>query len=685
MLAARALLRRAAVPRCEPPALRRAAAARAWHPRLFAAPARAPAAARAAGRLDAAVLPPPLSFEAQVVGGEEMLVATLPDVGGDTDGEGGSGDDSSDGGGGGGAPFFLTCTEHADLLRFVDDRCSDAPQMLMLTGTIKSGKSRLLSAVLPGLLAHRFAADPQSRRPVVFLHRFQLPAAAEESAGHLVGRLRFFAEAVGLQLSPPPNALHSFPDIMLLVARHVRANGGELWFLFDELQAPLVASTPSAAAAFIDQLKVAVELCSPLARVVGTGSGMVSLLAAVRDAPPNGFALWDAVSHVCLGREPPAPVALAMAERILAGRARVRRWPAGFAALLTPQRACDELARGSHGELTSPRPALVAHLADAAGNAQGSDSPDVVLQLAIESVLRKVEDEAVTDAITALFRMNDESRRWLRRLAAQDSTTEEMRRALSNDRRGRAILGFASKLCEPAALTPAEAPELAPARLLPPYGALLRSLVTPQGEIAVTRLSNGRLDFAVQVRRNLQLIAEHSGIPRRFPGCMNAHARAAVSAAVLGTLSANGIGVAASGAAVRPPLSVEEVRKVPAFAAVLGALDQHMTQVGKMGDSPSLADLKTAERSSPRAKTAFLADLGLRVLVWLRHVDAHAYFATRITEGTGLSAAIVAAAVQAAAEALVRKDKAFAQDADGWLGVVEALKDRAAAAASVTR
>jgi len=263
---------------------------------------------RAAGRLDAATLPPPLAFEAQVVGGEEMLVATLPDVGGDADG----------------APFFLTRAEHADLLRFVEDRCSEAPQMLMLTGTIKSGKSRLLGTVLPGLLAHRFAADPRSRRPVVFLHRFQLPAAADESAGHLVGRLRFFAEAVGLQLPPPPNALHSFPDMMLLVARHVRASGGELWFLFDELQAPLLASTPSAAAAFIDQLKAAVEVCSPLARVVGTGSGMVSLLAAVRDAPPNGFALWDAVSHVGLGREPPAPVALAMAERILAGRARAR-------------------------------------------------------------------------------------------------------------------------------------------------------------------------------------------------------------------------------------------------------------------------------------------------------------------------------------------------------------------------
>jgi len=282
-------------------------------------------------------------------------------------------------------------------------------------------------------------------------------------------------------------------------------------------------------------------------------------------------------------------------------------------------------------------------------------------------VLRKVEDEAVTDAITALFRMNDESRRWLRKLAAQDSTTEEMRSALSNDRRGRAILGFTSKLCEPTVLTPASALKLAPARLLPPYGALLRSLVTPQGEIAVTRLSNGRLDFAVQVRRNLQLIAEHSGIPRKFPSCMNTRARAAISAAVLGTLAENGIGVALSGAAVRPPLSVEEVRKVPAFAALLGALDEHMTRVNKMGYSPSSADLRTAERSSPRAKTAYLADLGLRVLVWLRHVDAHAYFTTRITESSGLSAAIVAVAVQAAAEVLVRKDKAFIQGADGWL------------------
>jgi hypothetical protein len=54
--------------------------------------------------------------------------------------------------------------------------------MLMLTGTIKSGKTRVLDSVLPGLLAARLAADPRSRRPVVFLHSFRLNAPVEESA-----------------------------------------------------------------------------------------------------------------------------------------------------------------------------------------------------------------------------------------------------------------------------------------------------------------------------------------------------------------------------------------------------------------------------------------------------------------------------------------------------------------------
>jgi len=377
----------------------------------------------------------------------------------------------------------------------------------------------VLETVLPGLLAARLAADPRSRRPVVFLHSFRLNAPVEESTRNLVERLLDFADvvcvahasspgAIALLSSSPTFALSTLPDVLERLAKHVHAGGGELWLLFDELQAPIVASTPAGASSFVHVLKRAVELCSPFARIVGTGSGMVSLLAAVRNAAPNGFALWDAVSHVSLGREPPAPAALAMAERIVASYARSRRWPAAFAALLTPQRACAGLARGAHGELTSPRPALVAYLAGLAGSAQGGE-PATVFEKAIRVLLLKVKAESLTDTVTALYRMQPELRVWLRVLAAQDlSSMSRTRLQLQDNAFGDAIIEFASYLCEASE----------PARLLPPYAALLCSLVTRQGELAVTPLSNGRLDYAPQLRRNLQLIVEHSGMPRRIRG-----------------------------------------------------------------------------------------------------------------------------------------------------------------------
>ena len=126
-------------------------------------------------------------------------------------------------------PFFLTPTEHAGLARFVDEGRSDVPQMLMLTGSIKSGKSRVLGAVLPGLIAAQLVASPQSRRrPVVFLHSFLLDAPADVAARDLVGRLLYFSQSQGASLAPPPSALSSLPDVALQLAEHVHAEGGEL-------------------------------------------------------------------------------------------------------------------------------------------------------------------------------------------------------------------------------------------------------------------------------------------------------------------------------------------------------------------------------------------------------------------------------------------------------------------------
>ena len=586
------------------------------------------------------------------------MVATLPDIGGyaEVGDEGGVGRV-----GGGGAPLFLTRAEHAGLMRFVDERRSDTPQMLMLTGTIKSGKTRVLETVLPGLLAARLAADPRSRRPVVFLHSFLLSLPANESARNFADDLVPFAASIGLLLSPPTNeptnALNRLPALLLQLAKFVHAEGGELWLLFDELQAPIVASTPAGALHFVYVIKRAVELCSPFARIVGTGSGMVSLLSAVRAAAPNGFALWDAISHVSLGREPPAPVALAMAKRILASYARSRCWPEDFAALLTPQRACDKLARDAHGELTSPRPALVAYLAGLVGDAKGG-APSAVLEEAVCALLLKVKAESLVDTATALIRMQPELRTWLRVLSAKDSSSKSrLRLQLKDNAFGNAIVKFASYLCEASE----------PARLLPPYAALLRSLVTRQGEVAVTLLSDGQLDYSPRLRRNLQLIAEHNGIPRHIRGSISSRAQMAISARVLATFSGNGIGVVKDGLPARAPQAVAEILEVPAFSSLLSALDESWLRLGKGGVCHSSAELMRAATASAGEQERFLDTLGMRALVWLRHVDSHVYSASSIAERSGLTAAVVGEAVQAAADALMQEDRAFKQDSDGRL------------------
>ena len=148
---------------------------------------------------------------------------------------------------------------------------------------------------------------------------------------------------------------------------------------------------------------------------------------------------------------------------------------------------------------------------------------------------------------------------------------------------------------------------------------------------------------------------------------MSARALASASADVLDVLAANGIGVVEAGRAARPPQSVAEVRAVPAFASIPAALDEHASRIGKPGGSPSTAALARAAAAPPREQEAYVAALGVCALVWLRHVDAHGNFATRITEDGGLTAAIVATAVQAAAEAVAREDAAFCVDASGAL------------------
>lgn len=137
-------------------------------------------------------------------------------------------------------------------------------------------------------------------------------------------------------------------------------------------------------------------------------------------------------------------------------------------------------------------------------------------------------------------------------------------------------------------------------------------------------------------------------------------ARAAVSQRVFASFSIYGVGVCISGGLCRAPLSFEEVERVPAFAAVLRALgDDHSARLG--GPAPVLEELR---RAPPAA-------LGFFVLLLLRHAHVHVLHdpeLASLVRGSGLTGAIVAEAVTAAAEVLVQQQRLlFRVGSDGGL------------------
>ena len=450
------------------------------------------------------------------------------------------------------------------------------------------------------------------------------------------------------------------------LARGIHARGGVQWLLLDELQAPIVASTPAQAGYFMVQFKSAVRLASPCARVVGTGSSMVSLLATIRGMKPNSFALWDSVAHVSVGREPPPRAALAMAARIVAAYGAA--WPAAAKAFLTPQRFVDALARDAHGELTSARPALVAYMAGLCGDAQRG-TPEGVFERATRALTLKLAEESTHDAVLALTRLRLHELLGLRALAVSGVPLAGF---TAQPRAAQAFDAFAALLCE------ADAP---PTRLLPPYGALFRAWITTEGRVAVGfRVEDDSLDLAAHVRNNLVFLADNGA-------AFSDGAKHAASARVLASLASNGIGTVeqldGGGTVVRAPATPEEVRGVPAIAGVLDALDDHARRVSsRVGSlvgsrvkkplkSPSAQALRNVLIASAPARAAFMANLGLTVLDWVRNFDVHAWFEVLHVHRDGLTGAVVAEAVAAAVDSLLERREgaaaAFTVDASGVL------------------
>ena len=355
---------------------------------------------------------------------------------------------------------------------------------------------------------------------------------------------------------------------------------------------------------------------------------MAALLDAIRKTPPNGFALWDAATHLCLGREPSPAVALAMAECIIT--ALSTDWPVSAYGVLTARRLVTELASRGIAPLFSPRPALVAYVVGLMGDAQ-KGTPEEVLARALRVAAVKLVHESSHDVARLLLTMYPDSRVTLRKLADSDlclakqlpgTQLEDSLEALfpNEANAGR----IAALLCE------ADWPP----RFLPPYGRLVRSWIETDGRISFA-VEGDRLVLPPWAQATLVFVSDRSAsIPRL--------AQNAAGVAVLKVLLNNGLGVrdAASGA-LRAPLTTREILAIPAIAAVADALDA-AEQDKSMKRSQHVLNLHK-----------YQASLGWWLIKALRHVGAHVYFGTPHMIRNGLTAATATAMTHAAADAIV--------------------------------
>ena len=571
--------------------------------------------------------PPPLSFSQRLLGGEELWVADVPTSAVTT------------------APFFLRPVVYQALVHFAREVPVDQAQLLLLSGAVKSGKSAVLSNVLPGLVVAA-ASTTSSRTPVFFRFTFTQHVAVEEACSELCDSISVFGKSLGLNISMPSDCVASWALRLVELAVGVGrpSRNGRLWILLDEMQAPLAASTREQALSFLGHFKKVVGETSSIARIAVTGSGMVNLLNEIRVFPVNGFALWDAATRVCLGQVSGAEATNAMASSLLR-TCSADRWPQPLLDFVTVNRLVTALDTGNAGVqsslpahgVTSRRPALIAYFLRSMGDGQIGDA-DTVYVHAWNAMVRKLWTEMAPDVVSMLCTTDVVSRRILYGLAVRRTTP------LAADagavQTHMQLLRMVAEADD--ALVPAAIPTLQP-----PYTSLFRAWLSETGELLV-KLHHGTMVYSDELWRRLVFFSE----VRDF----GSELQLSLSFAVLGSLCANGIGVfdeAALPFGFRTPNSYDEVQSVPALAAVLASLDEAWQRKHSGTSSPSVVTLK---RLGPGVC------FGMDVLRFLRHVEAHVFTRTQISMH-GLSPAVVHSAVQAAVKVLL--DNGFVLDEEG--------------------
>jgi hypothetical protein len=205
-----------------------------------------------------------------------------------------------------------------------------------------------------------------------------------------------------------------------------------------------------------------------------------------------------------------------------------------------------------------------------------------------------------------------------------------------------------------------------PLRLLPPYSALLRSWIAPDGSVSISA-EGSRLEESVW--KNLAALSTFSGSLTSQEKIKGKE----ISVAVLHVLARNGVGapLAGSVAEVRAPATVEELAAVPAVQTILQLLDNEARLDGPSNTkSRSSLRLHKALQADPGSaeQVRFMETAGLTILLWVRNVEAHVFFEADALPRSGLSSAVVKEAVSAALEALVTgPDATYELDADGVL------------------
>ena len=372
-------------------------------------------------------------------------------------------------------------------------------------------------------------------------------------------------------------------------------------------QAPvLAASSPSNAKIFASQLKEIVSACMANSRIALTGSGMVTLLNALRNVPVNGYAMWDAMQRVQLGVTPSNATALAMAEQLVARR--VGAWPANVVAEVTPSAIVRWLSSGGPHPYTSARPALVAFLANllCAVEWNGAQSAFSVAQV---KLIDKLHAEAAVDAAVALGQLSLSMRQYTACLVRGQLTGSMLAEQFRPGVYLRSFSELVLLLCEPQSAG-------GPLQLLPPYGALFNALLSADSEQLVSwRGSAWALDELVRDRLNFffehgaELRANHTSMVKK------------ISEAVLLSFASDGIGLLKSGI-YRPPESMDELERVPAFAAILSLLSR---QEAISKQNAGMSPMHTEFESVLRAERAGQRDGKVRWCVnrWLScHVEA---------------------------------------------------------------